>query len=459
MKKILLFVVLILAVRSFAQKPFSFEFDYARYAYDTTADFVEFYYSFNQGDLTLSTGDTVAMLRAVLSIKIQDTLTDRYLVDKNWNIENPVLDTSNFYGNKSLIGILGFIVPHGYYKCIVTGSDGIDSTKKMTIEDNLKIIPYDNKKTALSDIQLCSNIRQDNIDKKSVFYKNTLEVYPNPTMVYGERLPVLYYYSEVYGVKADSVTTPLKLKTVIYDSKGRKKTEKDKMIIRNNNSQVEVGTFNISKYPTDSYVLVLSIADSVSDFIVTSTKRFFIYNPSVKDTTKFSKVSTEFLGSQFNALNDEECDQFFEMGKYASTSSEIDQYEKLDSLNSKREFLYRFWKKRDPDPSTPVNEFYNEYMRRVKLVNDKYGVMNKPGMKTDRGRIYIVYGEPDEIERYPSDLDKKPYEIWHYNQIEGGVIFIFGDVTGFSNYELLHSTKRGEINDVDWMRRITTNQY
>ena len=459
MKRIFLFLVLIVVSRSFGQKPFNFEFDYARYAFDSTADFVELYYSFNQSGLTLSADNSITMLKAVISVKIQDTLTGKFIVDKNWKIENPVKDTTNLKNNKSLIGVLGFIIPAGYYKFLVTGYDAVDTTKKMPIKDNLKIVPFDNKRTALSDIQLCSNIKQDNINPESIFYKNTLEVYPNPTMVYGEGLPVLFYYAEVYGLKSDSIVTPLKLRTSVFDSRGRKLIEKDKLIMRGNNSRVEVGTFNISKYPTDSYILAMSIADSISDFIVSSTKRFFIYNPSVKDSTRFSKVSTEYLGSQFNVMDNEECDQFFEMGKYASTTSEIDQYENLDSLKAKREFLFRFWKKRDPDPTTTVNEFYNEYMRRVNLSNERYGVMNKPGMKTDRGRIYIIYGEPDEIERYPNDLDKKPYEIWHYNQIEGGVIFIFGDVTGFSNYELLHSTKRGEINDVDWMRRITTNQY
>ena len=459
MKRIFLFLVLILVVKSFGQEPFHFEFDYARYAYDSTADFVEIYYSFNQADLTLSNDDSIPVIRAILSIKIQDTVTNKILVDRNWNIENHITDTSNMQSNKSLIGVLGFILPEGNYRCSVIGTDAFDSTKKLAIEDYLKIVPYHNKKTALSDIQLCSNIRQDGVDPKSVFYKNTFEVFPNPTMVYGHGLPILFYYAEIYGLKADSVTTPLKLRTVLYNSQGRKLTEKDKLILRNNNSQVDVGTFNISKYPTDSYLLVMSIADSVSDFIVSSTKRFFIYNPSVIDSTKFSKVSTEFLSSQFNVMNNEECNQLFEMARYAATSSEINQYEKLDSLKSKKEFLYRFWKKRDPDPSTPVNEFYNEYMRRVNLCNDRFGVMGKPGMKTDRGRIYILYGEPDEIERYPNDLDKKPYEIWHYNQIEGGVIFVFGDVTGFSNYELLHSTKRGEISDDNWLRRITTGQY
>jgi len=58
---------------------------------------------------------------------------------------------------------------------------------------------------------------------------------------------------------------------------------------------------------------------------------------------------------------------------------------------------------------------------------------------------------------YPNETNMKPYEIWYYNRIEGGVLFIFGDLTGYNDYELLSSTKRGEIRDDNWQRRITTN--
>jgi len=77
-------------------------------------------------------------------------------------------------------------------------------------------------------------------------------------------------------------------------------------------------------------------------------------------------------------------------------------------------------------------------------------------LKSDRGRIFIIYGEPSEIERYPNQVDTKPYEIWYYNELEGGVVFVFGDLTGFSDYTLLHSTLRGELRDDNWLRRITT---
>jgi hypothetical protein len=80
--------------------------------------------------------------------------------------------------------------------------------------------------------------------------------------------------------------------------------------------------------------------------------------------------------------------------------------------------------------------------------------MGREGWLTDRGRIYLVYAEPDEIERFPNSSGSKPYEIWHYNQIESGVIFVFIDRSGFGDYSLVNSTKRGEIQDDSWQQYL-----
>jgi hypothetical protein len=80
--------------------------------------------------------------------------------------------------------------------------------------------------------------------------------------------------------------------------------------------------------------------------------------------------------------------------------------------------------------------------------------MGIDGWRSDRGRVYILYAEPDEIERFPSSENAKPYEIWYYHQIEGSVQFIFVDRTGFGNYRLVHSTKRGELQDEEWERNL-----
>ena len=109
---------------------------------------------------------------------------------------------------------------------------------------------------------------------------------------------------------------------------------------------------------------------------------------------------------------------------------------------------------RDENSNSNKNEFYRNYMQRIELSNQKYASMGRQGWKTDRGRIFLLYGEPSEIERYPNQLETRPYEIWQYTEIEGGIYFVFADLTGFSDYTLINSTKRGELRDDNWQRRI-----
>ena len=116
-----------------------------------------------------------------------------------------------------------------------------------------------------------------------------------------------------------------------------------------------------------------------------------------------------------------------------------------------------FWKRYDPDSQTGVNELKQEYMRRFRYTNSHFSSGQKEGWKSDRGRVLILYGHPDEYERYPSGVDTKPYEIWYYYNLQGGVYFVFVDRTGFSDYILVHSTYRGELRDVNWISQIRDN--
>ena len=92
-------------------------------------------------------------------------------------------------------------------------------------------------------------------------------------------------------------------------------------------------------------------------------------------------------------------------------------------------------------------------MKLVNTANQQFREM-KQGWRTDRGRVLLLYGVPDEIERFPYSAENKPYEIWKYFSIQGGVIFVFVDKRELGRYELVHSTARGELNDPEWERWI-----
>lgn len=146
---------------------------------------------------------------------------------------------------------------------------------------------------------------------------------------------------------------------------------------------------------------------------------------------------------------------------YIITDQERDVFERLSTPEEKEQFIEQFWLRRDPDPSTAINEFKEEHYRRIAYANDHYksGV---DGWTTDRGRIYITFGPPTSIERSPSGgmyerpmsegggmTSTYPYEVWFYNHIEGvgsGIEIEFVDPTGSGEYRIaLHESEKDAL--------------
>lgn len=117
----------------------------------------------------------------------------------------------------------------------------------------------------------------------------------------------------------------------------------------------------------------------------------------------------------------------------------IASHDQLDSLRnaseSERERLFRaFWKLKDPTPETDENEWQQEYYRRIRFSDLRFTTPFRRGWRTDFGTVYVRYGEPDEIERFPFESGQKPYQIWNYYQQNRQ--FLFVDVRGNGDYEL-----------------------
>ena len=125
---------------------------------------------------------------------------------------------------------------------------------------------------------------------------------------------------------------------------------------------------------------------------------------------------------------------------YIITDVERKGFEKLTDDQDRAAFVKDFWLFRDPTPDTAENEFRDEHYRRLAYANNRFK-SSIPGWKTDRGRIYIVYGPPDEIESHPSgDITTAyPFEKWLYRYIEGigtNVIIEFVDATRSGDYKM-----------------------
>jgi GWxTD domain-containing protein len=102
---------------------------------------------------------------------------------------------------------------------------------------------------------------------------------------------------------------------------------------------------------------------------------------------------------------------------YIITNEERATFRGLQSNPEREHFIEQFWLRRDPTPGTVENEFKEEHYRRIAYSNENFFDDSLAGWKTDRGRVYITYGPPDEKESHPSATP--PNEQWKYRFIEG----------------------------------------
>ncbi len=116
---------------------------------------------------------------------------------------------------------------------------------------------------------------------------------------------------------------------------------------------------------------------------------------------------------------------------YIITDEEKRAFKNLQTDEEREQFIEQFWLRRDPTPDTMENEYKEEHYRRIAYANERFA-SGIPGWKTDRGRIYITFGPPDEIESHPSGgtyerpweegggtTSTYPFEKWRYRYLEG----------------------------------------
>lgn len=136
---------------------------------------------------------------------------------------------------------------------------------------------------------------------------------------------------------------------------------------------------------------------------------------------------------------------------YIISDQERAAWKKLSTDTEREQFIEAFWERRNPSPQSGENEFKEEYYRRIAYANEHYA-SGIPGWRTDRGRIYIMYGPPDEVDSHPSggtynrpteegggSTSTYPFEQWRYRYIDGignNVILEFVDPSMTGEYHM-----------------------
>lgn len=424
--------------------------------------YLEVYYSVSQQRLTFATAEEGRMAEALMNLVIFKD--DSLWASKAWKIERTAQD-SNQVAQREIVDMFRYLidVPASYrvalYARDLNNKSAIDSVK---LE---KTFPaFSDEKVEVSDVQLAARIKRMDDAVNDVFEKRNYAVIPNPRQLYGEGLPILFYYFEAYNLSDNIEAERYKRLACLKDMNGniiQGLGSIGRTRVKSHDLGVEMGSINITKVPSGKYYFVYGVMDTLDNVLEEKQKEVFVYNPNVAAPLVSRETESglpEDLLAQLRRRGEEGLEQEFEYMVYLTDNKEVEFYESLENRGAKMQFIGELWMKAAREEGMTAAAYRNLYLARVEEAKEEFrGVRSGEGWKTDQGRVFILYGPPSNIERYPSSAGNKPYEIWFYESLrgQGGIEFVFADRFGFRRYELLHSDLRGELQDPNWERFVT----
>ncbi len=460
MKKInlvCLFVILILVISniSFSQQKLSLNMDICQYRFNPDSSLIEIYYSLMPAKESSVSGSSF-----ILELRI--TENKKNIRNSLWKVQADKQSDENSQSHMIVDALRYLLAPGNYDFKIVAKNllypNDIDSVEIF----NLKINSFSTEKIQMSDIEISQKITPANPGGKNKFDKNRFNVTPFPLKVFAVENPEVYYYFESYNLKQNLKRNIFKLKRAVFDVSGLPVplipiyNKKKRM---RGNDDVEVGMFRISELSTGKYYLNFAILDSNLNELSSTTTSFYVHNPNVPVVDRNSlPIETQMSGSEIALLPQEDLQMITMATKYLVNDEDKKILNKLINEHAQRIYLYRYWKEHDSNPNTAVLESYREMLKRVQFANANFASIKKDGWESDRGRVLIKYGQPSEIQYYPNVAEFKEFQAWSYDNIESGVVFIFGVLGAFGNLQLIHSTKTGELYNNFWFDLLMVSE-
>ncbi len=290
----------------------------------------------------------------------------------------------------------------GRYKGLLQLTD-LETDESLTKELELTFRDFRRDKVHLSDIMFIDKI--DTTDSGVVYTPNLSHVFDNVNSAFAA-------YIELYP---PATGKDVEAQLSIFDAKGKKLYTTGK------------------KYPSGLYTV--SEVIPFREHLAKPGEYFFVVG--VKSGRQTAKIQRRFSVIWGNMpLAKDNLDVAIEQLALVAHKKDIEAMRKADEEERKRLFD-QFWAQRDPTPQTQKNELKEEFFRRVDFANRNFTEIasGRSGWQTDRGRIYIVYGPPDQVNHSDAEINMPSTEIWFYDRL--GRKYFFADRTGDGVYRLV----------------------
>ena len=347
-----------------------------------------------------------------------------------------------------------FALPDGEYEIEVSIQDKEDLENVVRYEGTVKMdYPKDANVLLHSDIELLASVKKAEKDEH-VLVKNGYFVEPLPHNFYHKNLDKLIFYNEVYDTDkmiGDDFQVSYgiemminnKIKPIVIGHKKRKPQPINVLILQ----------MDIKDLPSGNYNFFVEIRNRTKELLSRKSVEFTRSNPYLLATHKETEkveVKDEFVGKLTRKELRYSLKAIAPLVKDGDVELLNSVVENKDSIVQQR-FLFNFWVNQNPNNPEVT---YKAFMEVAQAIDKLYASGFGYGFESDRGRIFIKYGRPNDVIKVDNEPSAPPYEIWFYNDFpqtnQADVKFLFYAPDLGTNYQLLHSTARGEASNPRW---------
>lgn len=401
-----------------------------------------------------------------VNVKVLITRASETVALNSYNLMSPIakdsVNVSSFIDNQR------YSLGNGTYVIEITLSDNNDPAKKSFSVKESFIINYPANRLSCSSIQLLESYSKS--VQQSAITKCGFDLIPYNVNYFPESRNKLLFYFETYNT--DTVLG--KNQPFVYSYYVERKEDivrpegyagfKKQTAAKVNPLLAQI---DITKLESGNYYLVIELRDKNN--ILQQEKRYYFQrkNNIIQPIAyKDNRSVYEFFGEYNNADTLKmfvEC--LWPISSETEREWEINQAVKKDPVMMKK-FIVDFWQKRTGDSLDPL-QLWLTYYNQVKIANKEYKCGKQKGYYTDRGRVFLQYGKPDQRVVQPSEPYAYPYEIWQYYRIQDKTnnnfytnkkfVFVNKNIAD-DCYQLIHSDMRGEVNNDRWRFEITKRQ-
>ncbi len=393
--------------------------------------------------------------QAAVDLNINFLQDNKIIHTENYTIKSPQIKTATPSGI-ALIDMLRLPLANGAYILEVSMTDRHEEANATTLKAAVNMA-YSDDDIAISDVQLLADFEAT--EEENHYVKHGYLLRPFTFDLYPSFVKKLTFYTEIYGTDTQLEGKYLARYYVqkaggegepITGLMGFKKQEAAPV-------NVIMAQLDISTLPEGEYELVIEVRDAENELMRSKALKIRRSYPFAdSDLKEYENI--DIAGTFVEKLDKERVNMSVRALSPLLVKDETyllnQMLRKKDDLKKRKMLCYYWTRINEIDPEEP----YEEYMEIVDHVNKLFTTAMGRGYQTDRGRVYLEYGAPSEVLSEPSEPSAPPYEVWFYTRTldnQSDVKFVFYNPSlANGDFELLHSTARGEITNPNWRRTL-----